>query len=81
MVILQNNERFYWKLVALGLEQLIDVVKVKDGVYCVMNTPPWVKLKTHLKWTEVMAEAEPPSVGAAKGIDRAPQTFSSMSTQ
>lgn len=66
IVILQNNERFYWKLVALGLEQLIDVVKVKENVYCVMNTPPWVKLKSHLKWAEVMAEASPPAAAAAE---------------
>lgn len=58
IVILQNNERFYWKLVERGLEQLVDVVKVKDDVYCVMNTPPWVKLKSHLKWAEVMAEGD-----------------------
>ncbi len=50
LVILQNEERFYWKLAATGLEQKVDVVKVKDGVFCVLSTPPWVKLRSQLDW-------------------------------
>lgn len=60
LIIHQNNERFYWKLVERGLEQLIDVVKVKEGVFCVMNTPPWVKLQSHVKWAELTAESDAP---------------------
>ncbi len=56
LVIHQNSERFYWKLVDRGMEQFVDVIKVKDNVYCVMNTPPWVKLQSHLKWQELVNE-------------------------
>jgi len=55
-VIHQNNERFYWKLVDKGLENLVDVVLMKPGVFCVMSTPPWVKLQSHVKWNDILAE-------------------------
>jgi hypothetical protein len=52
LVIHQNNDQFYWKLVDSGLEQFVDVVRIKKDVYCVLNTPPWIKLQNHAKWTE-----------------------------
>jgi len=78
LVVHQNHELFYWELVERGLEQMVDVVKVRDQEYCVMNTPPWVKLKSHLKWTEIMADVDSNApllqkkeaeVGALDGID------------
>jgi uncharacterized iron-regulated protein len=56
LTIHQNNERFYWKLAEKGLEQFVDVVKVREDIYCVMNTPPWIKLQSHLKWNEIITE-------------------------
>lgn len=58
IIIHQNSEKFYWKLVEQGAEQLVDVVRVKKNVYCVMNTPPWVKLQSHVKWVELLSESE-----------------------
>ncbi len=58
LIIHQNSEKFYWKLVEQGVEQLVDVVRVKKGVYCVMNTPPWVKLQSHVKWVELLSESQ-----------------------
>lgn len=60
LTIHQNNDRFYWKLVEEGLEQFIDVVKVEHGIFCVMNTPPWVKLQSYLRWQELITEASLP---------------------
>jgi hypothetical protein len=60
LIIHQNNERFYWKLAERGMEQFVDVLKVRDGIYCVMNTPPWVKLQTHLRWHELTMEGPRP---------------------
>lgn len=60
LTIHQNNERLYWKLVEMGLEQLVDVLKLGPNEYCVMNTPPWIKLRSHVKWAELMAEGEEP---------------------
>lgn len=59
LVVLQNEERFYWKLAAMGLEQKVDVVKVRDGVYCVLSTPPWVKLRSQIDWAFAKSESQP----------------------
>ncbi len=63
LVVLQNEERFFWKLAAQGREQKVDVVKVKDGVFCVMSTPPWVKLRSQIDWAFTQREAEAPDWG------------------
>lgn len=58
VVIHQNNESLYWELAELGLDDRVDVVKIRNGVYCLLNTPPWVKLQSHLKWAELISEQE-----------------------
>ncbi len=58
LVVLQNEERFYWKLAAMGLEQKVDVVKVREGVFCVLSTPPWVKLRSQIDWAFAKSEIE-----------------------
>ncbi len=52
VVLHQNPERIYWKLASRGLEQQGRVLKLKRDVYCVMNTPPWVKLQSYLRWLD-----------------------------
>jgi uncharacterized iron-regulated protein len=67
VVVHQNPERLYWKLAARGLEHEVGVVKLKKNVFCVMNTPPWVKLQSYLRWLEWSADPHadaPPSVGS-----------------
>jgi|694.fasta_scaffold107982_2 hypothetical protein len=56
LVIHQNQDWLYWKLVKKKLEHKAEVVKIKDDVFCVLNTPPWIKLQSHLKWIEVQEE-------------------------
>lgn len=58
VVIHQNNERFYWKLVERGLEELVDVVRVRENVYCVLSASPWVKLQSHVRWAEQLDEED-----------------------
>jgi hypothetical protein len=71
LVIHQNIERFYWQLVDRGLEHRVDVVKVKEGVFCVMNTPPWIKLQSHLKWLELISEGgATPSLSALRSPEK-----------
>ncbi len=48
----QNQEDFYWKLAERGLEDQAEVVRLRDGVYCLMNTPPWIKLQSLVQWSE-----------------------------
>jgi uncharacterized iron-regulated protein len=75
LVIHQNNERFYWKLVERKLEQRVEVLKMKDNIFCVMNTPPWVKLQSHVKWAELLSESQ--TRGAVFSVSR-PQQASAL---
>jgi len=73
VIIHQNLEKLYWQLVERGLENFVDVVRVKKNIFCVMNTPPWVKLKSHLNWAELIAET-----GAIQPLETAAQAFEEM---
>jgi uncharacterized iron-regulated protein len=73
LIIHQNLEKLYWKLVERGLEGFIDVVKISQNNFCVMNTPPWVKLKSHLNWAELIAET-----GSLPPLETAAQAFHEM---
>lgn len=73
LTIHQNLEKLYWQLVEQGLEHHVDVVKVSPSIFCVMNTPPWVKLKSHLNWTELIAET-----GSIPPLSTAAQAFEEM---
>ncbi len=73
LVIHQNSEKLYWQLVDQGIEPFVDVVKIKKDIFCVMNTPPWVKLKSHLNWTELIAET-----GGMPPLETAAQAFHEM---
>ncbi|MFH1231399.1 MAG: ChaN family lipoprotein [Planctomycetota bacterium] len=50
LIICQNSERIYWQLAETGEEQTIDVVKIKDNVYCVMNSTPLTVFQSCLQW-------------------------------
>lgn len=58
VVVHQNAEPLYWKLAEQGLEHQADAVRLRPGVYCVMNTPPWVKLQSYLRWVEWTADPD-----------------------
>ena len=51
-IIYQNSETIYWKLAEEGLEHEVDIVKLREAVYCIENCTPWVKLQSYLKWQE-----------------------------
>jgi len=50
LIICQNSERIYWQLALTGEEQIIDVVKIKDNVYCVMNSTPLTVFQSSTQW-------------------------------
>jgi len=60
LVIFQNSESLYWKLAAQRMEHSVDVLKLHQNRYCVMNAAPWVKLQSYLQWAEAseLFEAE-----------------------
>jgi hypothetical protein len=58
LVIYQNSETFYWQLVDQRKEHLIDAVKVRKRVYCVMAATPLIKFQSWLNWQETGGELE-----------------------
>jgi hypothetical protein len=50
LIICQNSERIYWKLADQGLEQTTEAVRIKDGVYCIMNSTPLMVFQSCLNW-------------------------------
>ena len=53
LIIYQNCEKIYEALQAKGLEHEVDVVRVKEGEYCLINTPPIVCQQSFLNWVYV----------------------------
>lgn len=58
LTIYQNSETYYWQLVAQEKELLVDAVKMKNGVYCIMNATPLVKFQSWANWLERGGEFE-----------------------
>lgn len=52
IIIYQNSERLYKKLLMKDLVDKIDLIKVRKNAYCVMNTPPWIKYQSYINWME-----------------------------
>jgi uncharacterized iron-regulated protein len=56
LIIFQNVENLYWKLFKERLEET-DVIKIKENMYCVMNTLPANKIQSYLNWLEYSEDA------------------------
>lgn len=52
MIVFQNNKRLWFRLAEQGLVPGYDAVRLGPGRYCVLNTPPWIKLQTYLDHLE-----------------------------
>lgn len=52
LVVYQNCEEIYWQLEARGLEHDVEVVKVSNDEFCVINTPPIVCQQSFLNWLD-----------------------------
>jgi hypothetical protein len=48
----QNNEEIYWDLARKGLEQETDVVLLAKDRFCIMSTPPIIKLQSYFNWID-----------------------------
>ena len=55
-IIVQNAETLYWKLCSRGLEES-DVLRVRENLYCIMNTMPANKIQSYLNWLEYSEDA------------------------
>jgi DNA-binding transcriptional MerR regulator len=52
VTLFQNNEEIYWALARKRLEQETDVVLLRKGQYCIMSTPPIIKLQSYFNWID-----------------------------
>ncbi len=55
-IIFQNAENLYWKLCSRGLEES-DVLRIRENMYCIMNTMPANKIQSYLNWLEYSEDA------------------------
>lgn len=58
LVVHQNSDALYWDLVRRGDERETRVVRLGDGLYCVMEVPPFVKLESYLSWEQTLDDAD-----------------------
>ncbi len=58
ITIHQNSEKIYFQLARLGLENQVDLVRLRDDVYCVLGSPPWVKWQSYLLHLESAYDRE-----------------------
>lgn len=52
LYIYQNSEQIYWKLAEAQLEDKVDIVRVDEKSFCLINTPPIVWQQSYLNWLE-----------------------------
>ncbi len=56
VTLYQNSETVHWNLVEKGLENVVDYVKLRRDVYCLMNASPLVKFQSFLNWQHRASE-------------------------
>lgn len=52
LTLYQNSEPIYWKLAERGADERVEVVKLRDGNFCRMHTPPVICQRSYLNWLE-----------------------------
>jgi len=52
VLVFQNNKRLYFRLAEQGRLLDVDTVRLGPGRYCILNTPPWIKLRSFLDHLE-----------------------------
>jgi hypothetical protein len=52
VVVHQNDADLYWNAPTLSDGQKPEVVRLGAGEFCILNSVPWVKLRSYLDWLE-----------------------------
>lgn len=50
--LFQNSEKIYFQLLEREMESAVDIVKLSDDSFCLLNVPPWVKWQNYLMYLE-----------------------------
>lgn len=56
--VYQNIDNIYFQLMQQNKEAEVDVVRLSDGDYCLLNVPPWVKWQSYLMFLEKKYDSE-----------------------
>lgn len=56
--IYQNIDNIYFQLMQQNKEAEVDVVKLSEEEYCLLNVPPWVKWQSYLMFLEKKYDSE-----------------------
>lgn len=59
VIVHQNSEAIYWLLANERREHDVDVVRLADDAFCVLNATPIEKLQSYLNWESERAEMTP----------------------
>lgn len=52
LTLYEVSESIYWKLAEKGIEDHAEIVRLADGSFCRMHTPPVVCQRSYLNWLE-----------------------------
>jgi hypothetical protein len=52
LIVYQNSESIYWELAEDGVEDKVEIVRISDREFCIINTPPIVWQQSYLNWLE-----------------------------
>ncbi len=52
LIIYQNSETIYWQLAEDEVEDKVEIVKIDERSFCIINTPPIVWQQSYLNWLE-----------------------------
>jgi len=52
LTLYQNSESIYWQLAEEGVDDYVEVVRLPDGNFCRMHTPPVISQRSYLNWLE-----------------------------
>ncbi|MGB0592115.1 MAG: ChaN family lipoprotein [Myxococcota bacterium] len=56
LVVLQNNDTIYWQLLAEQGHHEVEIVRIDDDRFCVVNTPPVMVQQSYLNWIEYQVD-------------------------
>ena len=52
MILYPNSEAIYWQLAADEVEDQVEIGRISDREFCIINTPPIVWQQSYLNWLE-----------------------------
>lgn len=65
LIVHQNAEEIYWKLAGEAKEREVNVVRLADDAFCVINASPLEKLHSYLNWVSERDALESPSLSGS----------------